>query len=117
MKLLHLACGSMFSCCHPCVSARSSSFVVSALPLPPCFLACGGLFRDQLLMSMTGDHPWVDFAVGGGKTNFYNSTEADAAGEFGSRVDGRNLVSEAADAGVMTAQTKDEFMALDMEDG
>lgn len=75
------------------------------------------LFCAQLLLSMTGDDPWVDFAAGGGKANFYNSTEEDATGEFGNRADGRDLIAEAAAAGVMTAQTKDEFMALDFEDG
>lgn len=68
-------------------------------------------------MSMVGDDPWVDFAAGGGKVNFYNSTEVDETGEPGSRGDGRNLIAEADKAGVMTAQTRDEFMALDFEDG
>lgn len=66
---------------------------------------------------MAGDDAWVDFAAGGGKASFYNSTELDAMGESGSRVDGRDLIAEARTAGVMTAQTKDEFMALDFEDG
>lgn len=66
---------------------------------------------------MVGEDSWVDFAAGGGKSNFYNSTEVDAMGEPGNRADGRDLIAEAADAGVMTAQTKDEFMALDFEDG
>lgn len=71
----------------------------------------------QLLMSMSGDHPWVDFAAGGGKRSFYNETEVDIMGNSGSRIDGRDLLAEAADAGVMTAQTRDEFMNLDFEDG
>ncbi|CAM9237306.1 unnamed protein product [Scytosiphon promiscuus] len=73
--------------------------------------------QQQLVLAMVGSDPWVDFAAGGGKSNFYNSTEVDAMGEFGDRADGRDLIAEAADAGVMTAQTKDEFMALDFEDG
>lgn len=68
-------------------------------------------------MSMVGDDAWVDFAAGGGKVNFYNSTEVDATGEPGERKDGRDLIAEAGDAGVMTAQTRDEFMALDFGDG
>ncbi|CAM9493358.1 unnamed protein product [Ectocarpus sp. 13 AM-2016] len=72
---------------------------------------------QQLLLSMMGDDAWVDFAAGGGKANFYNATELDAMGESGNRVDGRDLIAEASAAGVMTAQTKDEFMALDFEDG
>ncbi|CAN0547312.1 unnamed protein product [Ectocarpus sp. 8 AP-2014] len=66
---------------------------------------------------MVGDDAWVDFAAGGGKANFYNATELDAMGESGNRVDGRDLIAEASTAGIMTAQTKDEFMALDFEDG
>lgn len=66
---------------------------------------------------MVGDDAWIDFAAGGGKVNFYNSTEVDATGEPGARMDGRDLIAEADDAGVMTAQTRDEFMALDLEDG
>ncbi|CAM9760274.1 unnamed protein product [Ectocarpus sp. 6 AP-2014] len=73
--------------------------------------------QQQLLLSMVGDDAWVDFAAGGGKANFYNATELDAMGESGNRVDGRDLIAEASTAGVMTAQTKDEFMALDFEDG
>lgn len=68
-------------------------------------------------MSMVGDDAWVDFAAGGGKVAFYNSTEVDAAGVSGSRADGRDLIAEANDAGVMTAQTREEFMALDFGDG
>lgn len=68
-------------------------------------------------MSMVGDDAWVDFAAGGGKANFYNSTEVDATGEPGNRVDGRDLIAEANDAGVVIAQTRDEFVALDFEDG
>ena len=67
-------------------------------------------------MSMVGDDAWVDFAAGGGKVNFYNATEVDATGEPGARVDGRDLLVEASDAGVMVAQTRDEFMALDFKD-
>lgn len=67
-------------------------------------------------MSMVGDNAWVDFAAGGGKVSFYNSTEVDATGEPGARVDGRDLIAEANEAGVMVAQTRDEFMALDFED-
>lgn len=66
---------------------------------------------------MVGDDAWVDFAAGGGKANFYNATEVDWMDEPGNRVDGRDLIAEAGAAGVMTAQTKDEFMALDFEDG
>lgn len=66
---------------------------------------------------MTDDDAWVDFAAGGDRSNFFNSTQVDLAGESGNRLDGRDLITEASAAGVITAQTKDEFMALDFEDG
>eukprot|EP00903_Cladosiphon_okamuranus_P010821 g10222.t1 len=71
---------------------------------------------QQLLLSMVGDDAWVDFAAGGGKANFYNSTEVDAKGEPGSRQDGRDLIAEASDAGVTTVETRDEFMAIDFKE-
>ncbi|CAM9215059.1 unnamed protein product, partial [Laminaria digitata] len=72
---------------------------------------------QQLLMSMTGDDGWVDFAAGGGKANFYNETEVDLLGVSGNRVDGRDLIAEASDAGVTIAQTKQEFLNLDFSTG
>lgn len=68
-------------------------------------------------MSMTGDDGWVDFAAGGGKANFYNETEVDLLGVSGNRVDGRDLIAEATDAGVTIAQTKQEFLNLDFSTG
>lgn len=68
-------------------------------------------------MSMIGDDAWVDFAAGGGKGKFYNGTEADTMINTGNRLDGRNLLSEAADAGVTITETRSEFLGLDSVDG
>lgn len=62
---------------------------------------------------MTGDSSWVDFAAGGGKANFYNESEVDLLGVRGNRMDGRDLIAEAADTGVTVAQTKQEFLDID----
>lgn len=66
---------------------------------------------------MTGDDGWVDFAAGGGKVNFYNESEVDLLGVRGNRMDGRDLIAEAADAGVTIAQTKEQFLGLDFSNG
>lgn len=68
-------------------------------------------------MSMMGDDGRVDFAAGGGKGSFYNASEVDLLGESGDRTDGRDLIAEAAEAGVTIAQTKEEFMDLDFSNG
>lgn len=68
-------------------------------------------------MSMVDDEGLVDFAAGGGKSIFYNASEVDLLGESGDRTDGRDLITEAADAGVRVAQTKEEFMDLVFSDG
>lgn len=66
---------------------------------------------------MTEDDAWVDFAAGGGKSNFYSVSEVDSVGVHGLRMDGRDLIAEAANYGVMTAQTKDEFLSFDFSEG
>ena len=68
-------------------------------------------------MSMVDDEGLVDFAAGGGKSIFYNASEVDLLGESGDRTDGRDLITEAADAGVRVAQAKEQFMDLDFSDG
>lgn len=62
---------------------------------------------------MTGEGNLVDFAAGGGKANFYNESEVDLLGVRGNRMDGRDLIGEAADAGVTIAQTKQKFLEID----
>ncbi|CAN0179791.1 unnamed protein product [Ascophyllum nodosum] len=72
---------------------------------------------QQLIMSMSGDDAFVDFAMGGGKGSFYNSTEVDLMGEAGDRKDGRNLVEEARDMGFQVTETRKEFESLDYSTG
>lgn len=66
---------------------------------------------------MTGEDGRVDFAVGGGKGNFYNDSAVDLLGVSGNRMDGRDLIAEAAAAGVTVAQTKQEFLDIDLSNG
>lgn len=68
-------------------------------------------------MAMTGDDNWVDFAAGGGKAMFYNSSEVDLAGTAGNRMDGRDLIAEAADDGITVVQTKEAFLDIDFSEG
>lgn len=64
-------------------------------------------------MAMTGDDTRVDFAIGGGRGNFFNASVVDMLGKSGNRTDGLDLISEAAEAGVRIVRTKKELMDLD----
>ena len=50
---------------------QMSTFTCIANPLSLSLF----IFHIQLIMSMSGDDAFVDFAMGGGKGSFYNSTE------------------------------------------
>lgn len=53
------------------LSVDTSYLVCGVLPIRFAIL----LYRTQLLLAMTDDDSWVDFAAGGGKRSFYNASE------------------------------------------
>lgn len=65
---------------------------------------------------MIGDDAFIDVAIGGGRRSFFNSTDVNFYGESGDRTDGRNLIEEAKDAGVLTASNSSDFSALQPEE-
>lgn len=67
---------------------------------------------DQLIDAMKAGT--VDIAMGGGRRHFLPSNVTDSEGETGRRMDGRNLLEEAASAGVQIVFKDTEFAALSL---